>query len=271
MMAGTKTETATIPLVLRVRDGASSTEFHVDAEPGRTVLDLLERLRAGGAPVPAYRHSCHHGSCGTCGAVINGVEALMCLTTAGDLARPRPRLPGGPAAEPERDAAGAIVVELEPLARMAVISGIAVVPGRVFAGLPGDLTYLAAVEDGDRSPLPPDPSGAISGPVCSASDAAEAPWRPAGRVRFEACIECGLCVSACPVAVPFIGPAALAAVNREREKRPERAAAMLAIAAAPDGVGPCGRHLACSRVCPQAVYPGKHIQLLRNASGSAGR
>ncbi|HPE90313.1 MAG TPA: 4Fe-4S dicluster domain-containing protein, partial [Spirochaetales bacterium] len=90
-------------------------------------------------------------------------------------------------------------------------------------------------------------------------------WRPDGRARFEACIECGLCVSACPVAVPFIGPAALAAVNREREKRPELAAAMLAVAAAPDGVGPCGRHLACSRVCPQSVFPGKHIQLLRNA------
>jgi len=117
-------------------------------------------------------------------------------------------------------------------------------------------SYLAASEPGGRAALPDDPT---------------APGAT-GRVRFEACIECGLCVSSCPVAVPFIGPAALAAVNREREKRPDRAAAMLAIAAAPDGVGPCGRHLACSRVCPQAVYPGKHIQLLRNAlTGAAGR
>jgi succinate dehydrogenase / fumarate reductase iron-sulfur subunit len=67
------------------------------------------------------------------------------------------------------------------------------------------------------------------------------------------------------VRAPFIGPAALAAINRERDKRPERAAAMLERAAAPDGASACERHLFCSRVCPQAVYPGKHIQLLKNA------
>jgi len=268
----TKTETA-VSLVLDIRDGDAHASFRLDAEPNRTVLDLLERLRAGGGAVPAYRHSCHHGSCGTCGAIINGLEALMCLTTVGDLAAPRPRLPGGPAVETETDVHGSVVVTLEPLSRMDVISGIAVVPGRVFAGIPSGAAYLAAVENGQRAQLPEDPDGARSGSAIA--DGGRGPEvfarRPAGRVRFEACIECGLCVSACPVAVPFIGPAALAAVNREREKRPETAAAMLLIAAAPDGVGPCGRHLACSRVCPQAVYPGKHIQLLRNALVAAGR
>ncbi len=268
MMPGSTKNEAMVSLVLNIRDGDSHASFSLEAEPHRTVLDLLERLRAGGGVVPAYRHSCHHGSCGTCGAIINGLEALMCLTTAGDLASARPRLPGGPAVEPETDGQGAVVVTLEPLARMDVISGIAVVPGRVFAGIPGEAVYLAAVENAGRSPLPADPEGARAEGGCK-PDAAV--WRPAGRVRFEACIECGLCVSACPVAVPFIGPAALAAVNREREKRPETAAAMLALAAAPDGVGPCGRHLACSRVCPQAVYPGKHIQMLRNALGAAAR
>lgn len=247
---------ASIPLLLRVRNGGGYAEFRVDAEPGRTVLDLLESLRSGGLAVPAYRHSCHHGSCGTCGAVINGVEALMCLTKAADLAEPRARLPGGPALPPERDDSGAVVVTLEPLSKMAVVSGIAVEPGPVFAGIPAGASYLRAEPAEGRADLPPDPAGAAVGPGA---------WRPDGRARFEACIECGLCVSACPVAVPFIGPAALAAVNREREKRPELAAAMLAVAAAPDGVGPCGRHLACSRVCPQSVFPGKHIQLLRNA------
>ncbi len=245
-----------ISLVLRIRDGGSVTSFRLEAEPKRTVLDLLERLRAGGGRIPAYRHSCHHGSCGTCGAVITGLPSLMCLTTAADLAAPRPRLPGGPAVDPERDESGAVVVTLEPLARMSVVSGIAVWPGPVFAGIPEGAAYLMPALDSGRMPLPADPAGArVGGAV----------WRPAGRSRFEACIECGLCVAACPIGVPFIGPAALAAVNRERQKRPERSSSMLAIAAAPDGVGPCGRFLACSRVCPQAVYPGKHIQLLRNA------
>lgn len=259
----------TIPLVLRIRDGDAVASFRVDAEPHRTVLDLLESLRSGGGRVPAYRHSCHHGSCGTCGAVINGLEALMCLTSAADLASPRPRLPGGPAAEPAREPDGTVVVELEPLAKMTVVSGIAVEPGPVFAGIPADASYLERGDDAGRAPLPADPDGAR---VESETGAAGGAWRPAGRVRFEACVECGLCVSSCPVGVPFIGPAALAAVNRELRKRPEKAAALLAVAAAPDGVGPCGRHLACSRVCPQAVYPGKHIQLLRNelAAGARG-
>ncbi len=272
MSESTKPE-ASVSLVLNIRDGDSHASFRLDAEPQRTVLDLLERLRSGGETVPAYRHSCHHGSCGTCGAVINGLEALLCLTTAADLAAPRPRLPGGPAVGPELDEQGAVMVTLEPLVRMGVISGIAVVPGRAFAGIPSGAAYLAAVENDGRSPLPVDPDGARSGSAFADGSRGPEPaaWQPAGRVRFEACIECGLCVSACPVAVPFIGPAALAAVNREREKRPEKAAAMLAIAAAPDGVGPCGRHLACSRVCPQAVYPGKHIQLLRNALAAADR
>lgn len=247
-----------IRLVLRISDGVAIREFRVEAEPHRTVLDLLESLRAGSERVPAYRHSCHHGSCGTCGAVINGMASLMCLTRVSDLSSPRPRLPGGPALEPVLDDTGAVVVVLEPLARMAVVSGIAVEPGSFFSSLVIDTAYLSGVPDEGRSPLPEDTAGAsvVQPPAF---------WRPHGRVRFEGCIECGLCVSVCPVAVPFIGPAALAAVNREREKRPERVAAMLDIAAAPDGAGPCARHLACSRVCPQAVYPGKHIQLLRTA------
>ena len=79
-MSDTVSASAAIPLRLRIRDGDGYAEFRVEAEPHRTVLDLLERLRSGGSAVPAYRHSCHHGSCGTCGAVIDGAERLMCLT-----------------------------------------------------------------------------------------------------------------------------------------------------------------------------------------------
>jgi succinate dehydrogenase / fumarate reductase iron-sulfur subunit len=82
-------------------------------------------------------------------------------------------------------------------------------------------------------------------------------------VRFENCIECGACVSACPVEAPFIGPAALAALNRERRKHPDREQAVRSRAAAADGAMVCERALECSRVCPTGVYPARHIAELR--------
>ncbi|GAB1454826.1 MAG: 2Fe-2S iron-sulfur cluster-binding protein [Spirochaetia bacterium] len=253
---------STIPMVLRVRNGASISEFRIAAKPEHTVLDVLETLRGRGDEVPSYRHSCHHGSCGTCGAVINELASLMCLTSVADLAKPRPRMLGAPPVEPERSEDGALIVSLEPLSGMTVVSGIAVLPGESLSGIPGDWSYLAGVDDDERSALPPDPADARVD--ARESDSGEPSWRPKGRVRFEACIECSMCVSVCPVVIPYIGPAALAAINRERQKRPERASLMLSVAGEPDGVEPCFRHLACSRVCPQAVYPGKHIQVLRN-------
>jgi succinate dehydrogenase / fumarate reductase iron-sulfur subunit len=249
-----------IEVTLRVRDGEGFVELSGSFPEDATVLDALEILRAraeGADPaprVPPYRHSCHHGSCGTCGAVINGLPALMCLTRFSDLAVPRPREPGGPAVEPGRSPRGELVVTLEPLPRGTVISGIAARPAAALEGIPGEYSYLRSSDEAGRAPLPADPTRA----------GGELPAN-AYRVRFEACIECGLCSAACPVRAPFLGPAALAAVNRRREKAPESAERMLALAARPDGVAACERHLHCSRVCPQAVYPGKHIQLLKNA------
>lgn len=73
-----------IQIQLRIKqsdDGFCS--FAMDADENATILDLLETLRADKKPVPAYRHSCHHGSCGTCGALINGKEQLLCLARVG--------------------------------------------------------------------------------------------------------------------------------------------------------------------------------------------
>jgi len=84
--------------------------------------------------------------------------------------------------------------------------------------------------------------------------------------RFENCIECGGCVSACPAAgagKPFVGPAALAAVHREIEKNPARTAGLLPLADGEGGARGCERALRCSRVCPTEVYPARHIHALQ--------
>jgi succinate dehydrogenase / fumarate reductase iron-sulfur subunit len=82
------------------------------------------------------------------------------------------------------------------------------------------------------------------------------------RARFEDCIECAACVSACPVAGPeafFKGPAALAALERELQKDSSGAGRLLQLAAGPAGAEGCQRALQCSRVCPTGVYPAKSI------------
>lgn len=196
-----------------IKSGGRERVLPVESEPSRTVLDLLETLRKGRAPGLLYRHSCHHGSCGTCGATINGKPMLMCLTALGDLGTSR--------------------ITLEPLAKETLIGDVAVWPGPLFKALP-DTDYL---RDSDND---------------------------SGARRMEACIECGICVAACPVTKPFVGPAALAAVAGEMTKHPESEIAMGAIADAPDGAAACERFFECSRSCPQGVAPGRRITELLN-------
>jgi len=204
-----------------LKDGRHEFRFSIEALPSDTLLDMLEKIRKDRKPDLLYRHSCHHGSCGSCGAMINGNPRLMCLARVADL-------------ESE-------TVLLEPLAKMTEIGGIAVWPGPLFEALP-ETDYMRPVESGGDG-------------------------RGESR-RLEDCIECGICVAACPAAQPFVGPAALAAVAVELRKHPERSDEMRAIADSPDGTRACEKAFECSRRCPQGVAPGRKIaELAKKAEG----
>ena len=205
--------------------------FEVEYDETTTVLDALEMIRHGGERSLKYRHSCHHGSCGTCGAVINGKEALMCLERLDKL---------------EGD-----TITIAPLGRFTFIGDVAVHPARLYDSMvvgarseDKEATYLRESRRDVDLPVPPDTSG---------------------RTRFEDCIECGLCTNACPVSDSFLGPQSLAQISRGMENNPESRDALLDLASGNDGATKCERHLACSRVCPTGVMPAKHIQLLKNA------
>jgi succinate dehydrogenase / fumarate reductase iron-sulfur subunit len=84
--------------------------------------------------------------------------------------------------------------------------------------------------------------------------------------RFENCIECGACISACPVShknSSFIGPAVLAALNCELRRTEQKEKRLVAVAGSKHGESQCERALNCSRVCPTGVYPARHISDLR--------
>jgi succinate dehydrogenase / fumarate reductase iron-sulfur subunit len=79
--------------------------------------------------------------------------------------------------------------------------------------------------------------------------------------RFESCIECGLCISACPITATsefYLGPAVLAAVVRNMNIAEVRAQV-----ASDDGVWRCHSAFECTEVCPAKVEPASAIMNLR--------
>jgi succinate dehydrogenase iron-sulfur subunit len=114
-----------------------------------------------------------------------------------------------------------------------------------------------------------------SRPVLRTSEAPAAS-RPAeghsAGLRFEDCIECGLCLSACPVvatAREYVGPAALASAQRLREEpRGADPGGVLAWAARPGGVWSCHAAWECTQACPSDLNPAARIMALR---GDAAR
>jgi len=85
-------------------------------------------------------------------------------------------------------------------------------------------------------------------------------------LRFENCIECGLCVSACPaMANPrFMGPAALAAAERLMEEpRGADLSQLLQRVDGSAGIWSCRSSYQCSAVCPTNADPAGAIIRLR--------
>lgn len=252
-------------------DGANARfdDFRLSVGPEDSVLDVLDRIRVETDPSLVYRHSCHHSSCGTCAMRINGRERLACIT--------------------RMLALGTDVVTLEPLRSLPVLGDLMVDMRPMFAHIEPDWGYVRPVEKASTG----------------------VPHGVARYTRLENCIECGACMSACPVSngtddMPptaaqaaqqsarhptrksaqdtdesspvdtpadpladpmFIGPAPLAALNRELARHPERREELLHIGKGPHGERHCRRHMACSRACPSGVYPAKDIMDIRMMHG----
>ena len=199
-----------------------------------TVLDALEQIRIHQEPSLMYRRSCHHASCGTCACTINGVERLACKIKLTDLGTP--------------------AITLEPLRCVERIGDLVTVRNTLFQFMQPDWSYLQPDKKREDHDL------LLSGDGQTIT-------------KFENCIECGCCVSACPVARKnrrFLGPAVLSAINQEMKKNPSTENDLHAVAASPEGETLCQRAVACSRVCPSGVYPAKHIAELRNRRKRTG-
>ena len=209
--------------------------FEVETGPAATVLDALLQVRRDQDRSLVVRHSCMHASCGTCGVRINGRERLACDSKVASL----------PAGKP---------IKVEPLVGQRLVADIATDMADFYARL--------------------EPAGM---PPVRASERPAGAEPPAGIrtfARFEDCIECGLCLSACPVARTnrdFIGPAALAAAARVvDEPRGRDQGPVLALAAEPDSVWRCSDAMECTAVCPSAVDPAQALFRIRRRVAADG-
>lgn len=136
---------------------------------------------------------------------------------------------------------------VEPLANHPILTDLVVDMGEFFARFPDKHPMLRASEV-----LPE----------------AQPPDGLAGYVRLEDCIECGLCLSACPVASvshDYVGPAALASAQRLiEEPRGADREDVLAWASRPEGVWHCHLGFECNLACPVDALPADRIMALRH-------
>ena len=201
--------------------------FTVPVDEDTTVLVALQDVRRDLDPSLTLRHSCHHASCGTCGMKINGREQLACVVRVLDL--------------------DARTVVVEPLDNAPVVSDLVVDMDPFYAQY-----------------------GTVERPLLRHSEFLPEAKTPDGIEmyrRYENCIECGACVSACPISgsdPSYRGPAALAAARRLVDE-PRGRDSQLALDWVDDERGCWRCHVAmeCTEACPSDVDPAGKIMALR--------
>lgn len=204
--------------------------FPIDVDPDEYVLDVIERIWAFNDRSLTFRHACHHSTCGACGMRVNGVEKLTCITPLREVTRDGGR------------------VRIDPLRNFPILSDLVVDMGEFYLRL--DAAKFSQVAALDEACLPFEKKSQT---------------RQDGEYeRLVDCLECGMCISACPVSLTsaeYLGPAVLAAAQHSFRQTGD--ADLLAFADHQDGAWRCHSAYECTAVCPSNVDPGWRIMDLR--------
>ena len=204
--------------------------FPLEIHPDEYVLDAIEKIWAFQDRSLTFRHACHHATCGACGMRVNGKEKLTCITSLHTVVKNNG------------------VLKIEPLRNFPVLSDLVVDMGHLYR----------QTEEADFQQVVP-------------LEAAQLPYKITPNrtpnephERLVDCIECGLCVSACPAAftsTDYRGPAALAAIQQGIAFAPNEV--LFDLADHENGVWRCHSAFECTEVCPSNVDPGWRIMNLR--------
>ncbi len=205
--------------------------FQVEVPDEANVLDAIERAWDDHDRTLMFRHACHHASCGSCGLRVNDVEKLPCVT-------------------PVTDYGDGATLKIDPMRNFPVITDLAVDASPIYQrmqliGMP--IIRQAETIRPDGKTILPDGLERFG--------------------RFENCLECGLCLSACPVMTTdphFLGPMTLAAAERLlQEPRGADTDRIYQLIDDEHGLWRCHSSFECTEACPYEVDPGAAIMRLK--------
>lgn len=205
-------------------------DFNVEVDPDEYVLDVIERIWAFNDRSLTFRHACHHSTCGACGMRVNGVEKLTCITPLHEVTHD-----GGK-------------VRVEPLRNFPVLSDLVVDMSDFYLRL--DEMKFAQVAPLEKACLP--------------FEKKQQTRQDGDFERLVDCLECGMCISACPAAMTsseYLGPGVLAAAQHAFGQTGD--CDLLDRVDNQDGVWRCHSAYECSAVCPSHVDPGWRIMEMR--------
>lgn len=222
-------------IITRQKSGEApyTQSFQLEVDPDEYVLDAVERVWAFHDRSLTFRHACHHSTCGACGMRVNGVEKLTCITPLRTVTHN-----GG-------------TVRVEPLRNFPVVSDLVVDMSDFYVRLEqARFEQVAPVDEANLGYEKDLPDGDENSPVIYE--------------RLVDCIECGCCISACPIALTtpaYLGPAVLAGAQHSYSISGDPR--LLDYVDQENGVWRCHSAFECTAVCPSNVDPGWRIMDLR--------
>ncbi len=219
--------------------------YQMDAEPGNTILDCLNRIKWEQDGTLAFRKNCRNTICGSCAMRINGRSALACKENVGsEIAFSQQQIN-----TTSDDAIPEIIVA--PLGNMPVIKDLVVDMTSFWDNLEAVTPYVST-----------------AGRQVPEREFLQTPQERSRLDQTGNCIMCGACYSECnarEVNQNFVGPHALAkayrmvADSRDNDTKNR----LEAYNEDTKGVWGCTRCYYCNSVCPMDVAPMEQITKIK--------